>query len=52
MNLAEAIRGIRQVSAAEKKRWDTSVAVFSKMSELYRHTSPPQEENKRNPGID
>ena len=46
MNLAEAIRGIRQVSAAEKKRWDTSVAVFSKMSELYRHTSPPQEETK------
>lgn len=31
MNLAEAISGIRLVSASEKKRWDTSVAVFSKM---------------------
>ena len=46
MNLAEAIRGIRQVSASEKKRWDTSVAVFSKMYDLYSHTNPPQEETK------
>ena len=42
IRLIEAIYGVKQISAVEKKRWDVSTVKLTQLSELYHRTVLPQ----------
>ena len=41
IRLIEAVYGVKQVSAVEKKRWDVTVDRFTKLAETYRQIALP-----------
>ena len=42
IRLIEAIYGVKQVFAVEKKRWDVNTAKLAQLTELYKRTVLPQ----------